>query len=349
MQQQRTTGHFTDSDLEGLWATGDWSDKYNESTPSDETIARVEAELGFRLPDSYVELMRMRNGGGLTRNCYPMDDPTGWAEDHVGVTGIYGIGSTAIYSLLGELGSTFMREDWGYPGWGVGIGDTPSAGHEQIMLDYRACGLQGEPSVVYVDQEDDYAVSLVAKDFATFIRGLVPEEEFDDSAEAAAAALVTVQRGTLSPILRRALDALDTLLPAGESLIRGIGVQLVEEKGHFSLHGDELSELMYDVIFWLYSGLKTAESFEDYFEMPEGQLDYEHPCHVLMMRMSLVADPYGFHTGGYARSCVQDWWDKRVRAGELVELIQESGAAGFRLSSDFEAQLLEVLRERGAA
>lgn len=347
MQQQRTTGHFADPDLAGLWEEGTWSDKYNEPTPTDETIARVEAELGFRLPDSYIELMRMRNGGGLTRNSYPMDETTGWAENHVEVMGIYGIGNTAIYSLCGESGSTFMRDDWGYPSWGVGIADTPSAGHEQLMLDYRDCGPHGEPRVVYVEQENDYAVTPVAADFATFIRGLVPEEEFDDSAQAAADALITVQNGSLSPVLHRALKVQGTRLPFAEDIIRGIGTQLVKEKGHFSLHGDELSELMYDVIFWLYSGLKTAESFDDYFSMAEGQLDYDRPCHVLMMRVSLVADPYRFHTGGYARSSVHEWWTKRVQAGQIVEMAPANGQSGFRMSDDFETQLLALLSQRG--
>lgn len=349
MHPQRTTGHFTDHDLYCLWEEDEWSDTYNEPTPTDETIARVEAALGFRLPDSYVELMRMCNGGGLTRNSYPMDEPTGWADDHVAVTGIYGIGSTAVCSLLGDAGSTFMRDDWGYPSWGVGIADTPSAGHEQLMLDYRHCGPRGEPRVVYVDQEDDYAVTLVAANFATFIRGLVPEDEFDDSAQAADAALFTVQNGSLSPMLRRALDVQGTRLPFAENIIRGIATQLVKEKGYFSLHDDEVSELMYDMIFWLYSGLKTAESFDDYFLMAEGQTDYDRPCHVLMMRSSLVADPYGFNTGGYARSWIHEWWNKRVEAGQIVEMAQANGQSGFRMSEDFETQLLALLSERSTA
>jgi hypothetical protein len=47
----------------------------------------------------------------------------------------------------------------------VSIADTPT----MIMLDYRECGRQGEPRVVYVDQEDDYSMTL--PDFATFIQG----------------------------------------------------------------------------------------------------------------------------------------------------------------------------------
>jgi hypothetical protein len=160
-------------DLDGLWLDNPQADAgYAEPAPSDQLIASVEAELGFRLPDAYIALSRIRNGGVLARGTHPMAAPTGWADDHIAVTGIYAIGRTARYALCGELGSAFMRDEWGYPDWGVGFADTPTAGHEQLMLDYRACGPDGEPAVVYVDQEDDYSVHPVAPDFATFLQGL---------------------------------------------------------------------------------------------------------------------------------------------------------------------------------
>jgi hypothetical protein len=47
-----------------------------------------------------------------------------------------------------------------------------------IALDYRACGPDGEPTVVHVDQEVDYIVTLLAPTFEDFIAGLVGEETF---------------------------------------------------------------------------------------------------------------------------------------------------------------------------
>jgi hypothetical protein len=75
-----------------------------------------------------------------------------------------------------------MMKEWGYPKTGVYICDCPSAGHDMVMLDYSRCGKDGEPEVVHVDQELDYKKTVLAKDFETFIRGLVNEKvyEIDD-------------------------------------------------------------------------------------------------------------------------------------------------------------------------
>lgn len=43
-------------------------EKYTEPAPSDELVAEVEAELGYRLPAAYVELCRTRNGGTAERS-----------------------------------------------------------------------------------------------------------------------------------------------------------------------------------------------------------------------------------------------------------------------------------------
>lgn len=177
---RRRTGCFTAEDLDGLWPD-DVRDAQTrpEPPPSDEVVAEVEELLGYRLPDAYVELCRLHNGGGLRRGCFPVEEPTSWAEDHVAVSRIAPIGRTLEDSLAGESGSRFMTEEWGYPEIGVVFGACPSAGHDVVMLDYSECGPRGEPRVVHVDQERDYRVTVLAPDFATFIRGLLPAEAFD--------------------------------------------------------------------------------------------------------------------------------------------------------------------------
>jgi hypothetical protein len=276
----------------------------------------------------------------VERCCHPMTEPTGWADDHIMITGLYAIGRTADYSLCGPLGSTFMLREWGYPPIGVGIADTPSAGHEQIMLDYRGCGRRGEPRVVYVDQEADYRVTVVAPDFAAFVRGLVTEDEFDTAEEDRQEAIETVERGSLSPIMSRALAAA-TSLPDGERVLRALARTIVDQKGHFSLHADEHSRLMYRFVFWLYSHLTTASSFEDFLRYDKDAPSYDRPCYELMIAFSLGSAPYGFRTGGLAEGFLRAWWDDEVAAGAIAAV-----AGGYRLTPVAQERLLRTLGDR---
>ena len=175
--------YFADYNFSDFWDDDDYSLKeYVEEPPSDELIKSIEKELGgYKLPESYIELMKMHNGGETAKTCFPTNEPTSWAEDHIAITGIKGIGRTKCYSLCGELGSNFMKEDWGYPDIGICIADCPSAGHDMIMLDYSECGKNGEPKVVHVDQEHDYKITFLANNFEAFVRGLIGKiKTFED-------------------------------------------------------------------------------------------------------------------------------------------------------------------------
>lgn len=173
--------HFKDFDFTNFWNDCSYAlDEYIDETPSEATIALVEQKLGYKLPASYIALAKLHNGGLPTRTCYPVSTPNSWSTNHVALTGILSIGEKKIYSLCGELGSQFMIEEWGYPDDGIYFGDCPSAGHDMILLDYSACGPEGEPTVVHVDQESDYEKTFVAENFETFVCGLVDAEEFED-------------------------------------------------------------------------------------------------------------------------------------------------------------------------
>lgn len=156
----------------GLW-DGEGGDGYTEAAPSDQLVASVEQELGFPLPDSYVALARIRNGGRLAEDRFRTARSNSWAADHIAVVGILAVGRTVPHSLCGPLGSPFMQEEWGYPRFGIGFADTPTGGHQQLMLDYRDLGADGEPRVVWVDQGADYDDFLLAESFEAFVCDLV--------------------------------------------------------------------------------------------------------------------------------------------------------------------------------
>lgn len=170
---------FGDFDAADFWGPSDYSKREHEELwPTDELIASIERELGYRLPRSYVELMRVQNGGLPRRTCFRTATRTTWAEDHVAIHDIKAIGRTQQWSLCGDIGSRLLLDEWGYPPLGVYFGDCPSSGHDAFALDYRGCGPAGEPSVVHVDQEVDYRITSVAPTFEAFIRGLEPEDAF---------------------------------------------------------------------------------------------------------------------------------------------------------------------------
>ncbi|ANM32145.1 SMI1 / KNR4 family protein [Acidobacteria bacterium Mor1] len=170
---------LTAADFAGFWSGSDYEQAhYVLPPPTAASRAVVEQQLGYPLPSSYVELMRNQNGGLPARTAFPTRHPTSWADDHVAIHGILGIGDSKPHSLCGDLGSRFMMEEWGYPDIGIYFGDCPSAGHDMICLDYRRAGSAREPTVIHVDQERDYRITHLAESFVDFVRGLRRAEEF---------------------------------------------------------------------------------------------------------------------------------------------------------------------------
>ena len=151
---------FADFDRAELWEASEYASTWYVGAPlMAKAVARVERALGYKMPAAYVEFMQFQNGGIPQRTSHRTKEPTSWAGDQVAVTGIYSVGRENRYSLCGELRSRFWMEEWGYPDIGVYFADCPSAGHDMLCLDYRACGPSGEPSVVHVDQESDYKLT----------------------------------------------------------------------------------------------------------------------------------------------------------------------------------------------
>ena len=107
---------FENFDFTDFWDDDEYAmNEYIGAPPTEEMIEETERELGYKLPESYIWLMKQHNGGIPFNVCFPCDEPTSWADDHVAITGIMGVDKDKIYSLCGQLGSRFMIEEWGYP------------------------------------------------------------------------------------------------------------------------------------------------------------------------------------------------------------------------------------------
>jgi hypothetical protein len=170
-------------------ATADlWTDFFDASTHytgpplTDALVAAAERLLGYTLPASYVRLLRVKNGGCPRRQCHPTAG-THWSDNHVRVVTLFGVGGRwGIDSA--EFGSQRMIEQGGFPGLGIIIGWTPTAGHDAVMLDYSICGPHGEPQVRHVDAESGESMVL-APSFAGFVAGLVDCRPYEEARERA--------------------------------------------------------------------------------------------------------------------------------------------------------------------
>lgn len=132
----------------------------------------AESALGYRLPESYLRLLRARNGGTPRHRCFPAASLPAWANDHVRIACLLGIGTEG--GIDGRRGSEHLIRKWGYPDVGIVIAETPSAGYDAVMLDYSECGPRGEPRVIHVEvSAAGPAVTVLAPNFESFARGLV--------------------------------------------------------------------------------------------------------------------------------------------------------------------------------
>jgi SMI1-KNR4 cell-wall len=150
---------------------------------TDEAIAGAESVVGVRLPEALVELLKVQNGGSVSPefDAFPTTEPTSWADDHVPFADVMGIGEREVtLPLLGReafslLDTPYLAEEWGLPSPVVLLsGD----GHYWVALDYRECGFQDEPTVVWFDTELRTELTL-ANDFQSFVEGLRAGDSFD--------------------------------------------------------------------------------------------------------------------------------------------------------------------------
>lgn len=163
------------SNMNDFWEDSELANEYISKPVTDEQISSVEEQLVFKLPASYINMMKIHNGGIPHATRYPVGQPTSHGKDYIVISGIFGIGRDKPKSLCGKRGSRYMIENYNYPEIGVVICDCPSTG-DAVMLDYRPSGNDGEPEVIYVDRESNNKIIKLADNFEAFIQGLVKAE-----------------------------------------------------------------------------------------------------------------------------------------------------------------------------
>lgn len=165
------------------------TEESSEMAPVSEAIInKAEEELGVKLPQSYLQLLREQNGGAIRSNAHPASEPNNWAEDHVQIDYLMGIEEGE-----GILASAYLIEEWDMP---KGLVLLSGDGHSWVALDYRLT--RENPSVIYIDNESGQLFEL-APSFEVFLEGLYTaevvledyeyEEEIELSEEQVAAGL----------------------------------------------------------------------------------------------------------------------------------------------------------------
>ncbi|MBO5349839.1 MAG: SMI1/KNR4 family protein [Clostridia bacterium] len=144
----------------------EFAKKYKQEKLTDNRIKEVEEFLGYKLPKSYIELLKVQNGGYINKK-----------HEICWLTAIYGIGANdkSFYGLEEEF--KLWIDEWGYPDIGIPFGETQSGGHDMYFMDYSSVDERGEPRIVRIDNEDNNARYLVANNFEEFINKVYNNED----------------------------------------------------------------------------------------------------------------------------------------------------------------------------
>ena len=143
------------------------SDLPNDVT--DELIIRAEETMGYKIPESYKELLRFRNGGSVNGDL-----------EECWLTEIYGIAADPDNFNGLEAMYDNWKNEWEYPDIGIPFGETASAGHDMYYMDCRGTDENGEPRIVRIDNEMGNEVFFIADNLPEFIRMVLSEEPIDE-------------------------------------------------------------------------------------------------------------------------------------------------------------------------
>lgn len=144
-------------------------------------VTVVEEKLGVKLPFSYVELMKLWNGGYLCdEHQMPIEGEVPESLTYYLGEGFWTLSSIAgvssdLSNSNGILYTSTTAHEWGIPHKVIAFdGD----GHTWLALDYRDETLD-EPRVIFIES-DDLNSFVIADNFLDFLSKLIPSDQVYD-------------------------------------------------------------------------------------------------------------------------------------------------------------------------
>lgn len=125
---------------------------------TDDLITSAERCLGFRLPESYISLLRQKNGGVMVGCHVKVAETTFYGGSTLPIFGIMGIGGEWSVDTVPELPDGNPEANFpigisklkslGYSGRGFVFS---RCGHSVYVMDYSSVANRSEPQIIYVD------------------------------------------------------------------------------------------------------------------------------------------------------------------------------------------------------
>ena len=153
---------YNDIDFNKLFDNeSEYGKKYNKGKLNDATIIETEKLLGRKLPKSYIEFLKIQNGGYINDN---FEDS--W------LTAIDGLESNQSNIYLEDSYDPFAKDELISLGLAkslVPFGETQSDGHDVSRMASCSWDKNGEPRIVNVELEGEVELHFIANNFEEFI------------------------------------------------------------------------------------------------------------------------------------------------------------------------------------
>lgn len=166
---------FEGYDFGDFWSEDEYlNSQYNCGILNDDDIEKAQFYLNCLIPNSYQNVLRIKNGGIPNYNCYELEHGE---TKTIEITAILGIGEF-VHSLSGMYGSRYAIEHLGYPDIGIYFAETNNEG--LFVLPYIH-DKNADPMVCYVDQQNDFAIYPLEHSLEAFFQQLLKIEPILDT------------------------------------------------------------------------------------------------------------------------------------------------------------------------